>query len=65
MIKSGNPELYCPQNNGEKMGPVPIVFFIHIATIGTMLNFEVSKNEHGMKNITCKQTLTEVITDTG
>ena len=30
------------------MGPVPIMFFIHTATIATMLNFNVSKNEHGI-----------------
>ena len=50
---------YCHQNNGEKMGPSPILSVIHTFTIGAMLNFHDSKDGSGIENVTCKQTLKE------
>ena len=40
---------YCHENNGEKMGPSPILSIIHTVTIGTMLNN--SSNVHGLKTL--------------
>ena len=40
------------------MGPSPILFVLRIVTIGPMLNFNGGNNEHGLKSVTCKQTLT-------
>ena len=39
------------------MGLSPILSVIHTGTIGTMLTFNGGKNEHGMNNVKCKQTL--------
>ena len=47
---------YCHQNDEEKMGLLPIPSVIHTVTIGTVLNFNGSDNEHGLENVTCKQT---------
>ena len=41
------------------MGPSPILSVIHTVTIGTMLNFKGTNNGHGLKNVTCIQTLTD------
>ena len=42
------------------MGLWPILFITHTVTIGTMLNFNDSNSGHGLKNVTCKQTLHDV-----
>ena len=39
------------------MGLSPILFVIHTVTIGIMVNFNGGNNGHGLKNVTCKQTL--------
>ena len=51
---------YCHQNNGEKMGLSPILSIIHTITTGTMLNFNCDNNRHGLKTVTCKQTLSDL-----
>ena len=42
--------IYCQQNDGEKMGSLPIL------SVGTMLEFNGDNNEYGLKNVMCKQT---------
>ena len=42
------------------MGPSPILPIIHTVTISTMLNNKGGNNGHGLKNSTCKQTLTDL-----
>ena len=64
---------YFYQNKEKKMGLSPTLSVIHTVTIDTMLNFNGGihtvtidtmlnfnggKNGKGLKNITCKQTLT-------
>ena len=49
---------YCQQNNGQKMGPSNILSVIHTITVGKILDFNGGKNRHGIKNVTCEQTLT-------
>ena len=39
------------------MSPSPVLSVIHTVTFGTMLNFKDGNNGHGLKNVTCKQTL--------
>ena len=39
------------------MSTSPILSVIHTITIDTMLNLNGCNNGHGLKNITCKQTL--------
>ena len=41
----------------RKWGPPPILSIVHTVTIGTMLHFDCRSNWHGLKNVTCKQTL--------
>ena len=41
----------------NRNGPSPILFVIHTIMIGTMLNNNGGNNGHGLKNVTCKQTL--------
>ena len=42
---------YCHQNNGEKIGPSPIMFINRTVTTGTMLNFTDGNNRHGLKTL--------------
>ena len=44
----------------DRMGPSPIVTVIHTITIDTMLSFNYRNNGHGLKNVTCKQTLNPI-----
>ena len=39
------------------IGPSPNLSVIHTVTIGTMLNLNGGNNGHGLKTVTCKQTL--------
>ena len=39
------------------MGQSSILSIIHTVTIGALLNFSSGNNGHGMKSVTCKQTL--------
>ena len=43
-----------------KICPSPIMSVIHTINIDTMPNFNGGNNVHGLKNNTCKQTLTVV-----
>ena len=47
------------------MGPSSILSVIHTITIGTMLSVNGGKKRTLAKNVTCKETLTVVITDMG
>ena len=42
------------------MAPSSILSIIHTVTIGTMLNFNGGNKGHGLKNVTCKQTLNRI-----
>ena len=44
-----------------RMGKSAILSVIHTINIATMLNFNKCNNGHGLKNVTCKQTLTVVL----
>ena len=48
---------YCYQYNGEKMDPSPILSFIPVVKIGTMLNFNGDNNVHGLKTLRVKRPL--------
>ena len=41
----------------DTIGPSPILSVIHTITIGRMLNVKGGNYGHGLKNVTCKQTL--------
>ena len=41
----------CHLNNGEKIGPLPILCIPHTVTIGTMLNFNCGNKGHGLKTL--------------
>ena len=49
----------CHQSNGEKMGPLAILPFIHTATVGTMLNFNGGNDGHGLKTLRVNKTLNQ------
>ena len=42
------------------MGLLPFLSIIHTITIGTILNFNGGNNGHGLKNVACKQTFTQI-----
>ena len=42
---------YCHQNNGEEMGPTPILSNAHTVPISTMLNFNDSIKGYGLKTL--------------
>ena len=49
---------YYHQNNGEKVGLLPILSVNHPITIGTMLNFNSGNNGHGLNDVTCRKIFT-------
>ena len=45
----------------DRMGSSPILYFINTIIIGIMVNNNSGTNWHGLRNVTCKQTLNMVL----
>ena len=49
-----------PSEYRRENGCVTDLSIVHTITTGTMLNFNCDNNRHGLKTVTCKQTLSDL-----